>query len=45
MAWFLGRGVDCGALTEAEVRTATGLDRDGLDRVRVTGHAPQPVAG
>ncbi|WP_454043315.1 DUF6986 family protein [Cellulosimicrobium sp. Marseille-Q8652] len=45
MAWFLGRGVDCGALTEAEVRTATGLDRDGLDRVRVTGHAPAPVAG
>ncbi|MCB7137850.1 DUF6986 family protein [Cellulosimicrobium marinum] len=44
MAWFLGRGVDCGALTEAEVRAATGLDRDGLDVVRVTGHAPQPAA-
>ncbi|QJW38343.1 DUF6986 family protein [Cellulosimicrobium protaetiae] len=45
MAWFLGRGVDCGALTEAEVRAATGLDRAGLDAVRVSGHAPQPVAG
>lgn len=45
MAWFLGRGVDCGALTEAEVRTATGLDRAGLDAVRVSGHAPLPVAG
>ena len=45
MAWFLGRGVDCGALTEAEVRAATGLDRSGLDAVRVSGHAPQPVAG
>jgi len=45
LAWFLGRGVDCGALTEAEVREATGLDRTGLDAVRVSGHAPQPVAG
>lgn len=45
MAWFLGRGVDCGALTEAEIRAATGLDRAGLDTVRVSGHAPQPVAG
>ena len=44
MAWFLGRGVDCGALTEREVRSATGLDRDGLDGVRVTGRAAQPVA-
>jgi len=39
MAWFLCRGVDCGALTEAEVRAATGLDRGGLDDVRRTGRA------
>lgn len=43
MAWFLGRGVDCGALTEDEVRDACGLDRAGLDVVRVSGRAPQAV--
>jgi hypothetical protein len=32
LAGFLVRGLDCGALDEAETRVLTGLDRADLDR-------------
>ena len=40
LAAFLGRGIDCGAFTEAGVAARTGLDRDQLRSVRRTGQLP-----
>jgi citrate lyase beta subunit len=34
LAGFLARGLDCGAVTEPELTTLTGLDRAGLDALR-----------
>jgi citrate lyase beta subunit len=34
LAGFLARGLDCGAVTEPELATLTGLDRAGLDALR-----------
>jgi len=34
LAGFLGRGLDCGAVSEAELADLTGLDRGGLDAHR-----------
>jgi len=34
LAGFVGRGLDCGALTEAELAGSTGLDRVRLDALR-----------
>jgi citrate lyase beta subunit len=34
LAGFLARGLDCGAVTEAELAALTGLDRAGLDALR-----------
>jgi citrate lyase beta subunit len=34
LAGFLARGLDCGAVTEAELRALAGLDRLGLDALR-----------
>jgi hypothetical protein len=34
LAGFLGRGVDCGAVSEPELAALTGLDRAGLDALR-----------
>jgi citrate lyase beta subunit len=34
LAGFLARGLDCGAVTEPELRELTGLDRAGLDALR-----------
>jgi len=34
LAGFLARGLDCGAVTEAELEALTGLDRAGLDAIR-----------
>ncbi len=34
LAGFLGRGLDCGAVTEAELADLVGLDRPGLDALR-----------
>jgi hypothetical protein len=36
------RGLDCGALDDAEVGTATGLDRVTLDRLAARAGAPFP---
>ncbi len=40
LAAFLGRGIDCGAFTEASVAARTGLDRDQLRSIRRTGQVP-----
>jgi citrate lyase beta subunit len=40
LAAFLGRGIDCGAFTEAGVAARTGLDRAQLRSVRRTGQLP-----
>ncbi|HET7016710.1 MAG TPA: aldolase [Streptosporangiaceae bacterium] len=40
LAAFLGRGIDCGAFTEAGVAARTGLDRAQLRSVRRTGELP-----
>jgi hypothetical protein len=34
LAWFLLRGLDCGALSEADVRERCGLDRAALSALR-----------
>ena len=34
LAGFLGRGLDCGAVTEPELADLVGLDRPGLDALR-----------
>lgn len=34
LAGFLGRGLDCGAVSEAELAELVGLDRPGLDALR-----------
>ena len=33
LAGYLGRGLDCGAITEPELAALTGLDRAGLDEL------------
>ncbi len=35
LAGYLGRGLDCGAITEPELGALTGLDRAGLDELAV----------
>ena len=46
LAGFLARGLDCGALTEAEVTGRTGLDRAAIDGLtRRTGPTGDPTAG
>ena len=46
LAGFVARGLDCGALTEAEVRERTGLDRAAIGGLtRRSGPAGDPVAG
>jgi hypothetical protein len=35
LAGYLGRGLDCGAITEPELAALTGLDRAGLDELAV----------
>ncbi|HEY2691108.1 MAG TPA: aldolase/citrate lyase family protein [Streptosporangiaceae bacterium] len=35
LAGYLGRGLDCGAITEPELAALTGLDRAGLDQLAV----------
>ncbi|WP_265522235.1 DUF6986 family protein [Oerskovia flava] len=37
LAWFVLRGIDCGALTETETRAGSGLDRAHLAALRSTG--------
>jgi len=39
LAGFLGRGLDCGAVTEAELTGLTGLDRAGLEALAGRGSA------
>jgi len=39
LAGFLGRGLDCGAVTEPELTGLTGLDRAGLDALAGPGPA------
>jgi hypothetical protein len=42
LAGVVLRGLDCGALDDAEVGTATGLDRVTLDRLAARAGAPFP---
>jgi citrate lyase beta subunit len=43
LAGFLGRGLDCGAVTETELTGLTGLDRAGLDALAGRRPAGQPA--